>query len=80
MNKVEGLQELIGDFDSLLYYDKKALEKRMGEWLTKKDIIKNLLNSRLSKDEIFQAVNLSEKEFSEMLNEIKEESEIPEND
>ena len=36
MNKVEGLQELTGDFDSLLYYDKKALEKRMGEWLTKK--------------------------------------------
>ncbi len=80
MNKVEGLQELTGDFDSLLYYDKKALEERMYEWLAKKKIVKNMLKEKISKEVIFRIVNLSEKEFSEMLNEIKEESEIPEND
>ena len=80
MNKEKQLQELTGDFDSLLYYDKKALEKRMGEWLTKKDIVKNMLDEKMSNEVITRIVKLSEKEFSEMLNEIKEESEIPEND
>ncbi len=74
MNKVEGLQELTGDFDSLLYYDKKALEKRMDEWLTKKDIVKNMLKEKISKEVIFRIVNLSEKEFSEMLEEIEKEN------
>ncbi len=80
MNKIEGLQELTGDFDSLLYYDKKALEKRMSEWLTKKDVVKNFLDAGISKEVIFKGIDLSEKDFSEMLEEIKEESEIPEND
>ncbi len=74
MNKVEGLQELTGDFDSLLYYDKKALEKRMGEWLTKKDIVKNMLDEKMSNEVITRIVKLSEKEFSEMLEEIEEEN------
>ena len=74
MNKVEGLQELTGDFDSLLYYDKKALEKRMGEWLTKKDIVKNMLDEKMSNEVITRIVKLSEKEFSEMLEEIEKEN------
>ena len=69
------IQELTGDFDSLLYYDKKALEKRMGEWLTKKAMIKNMLDLGISKDLLFKASELSEKEFTEMLEEIEKERE-----
>ena len=75
MKKVEGLQELTGDFDSLLYYDKKALEKRMGEWLGKKAMVKKMLDLGISKDVLFQGSELSEKEFSEMLEEIEKERE-----
>ena len=74
MNKGKQLQELTGDFDSLLYYDKKALEKRMGEWLTKKDIVKNMLDEKMSNEVITRIVKLSEKEFSEMLEEIEKEN------
>ena len=73
MNKVEGLQELTGDFDSLLYYDKKALEKRMGEWLGKKAMVSSLLDDGIDKETVFKATRLSEKEFSEMLEEIEKE-------
>ncbi len=75
MNKVEGLQELTGDFDSLLYYDKKALEKRMGEWLGKKAMIKKMLDKKYPIKEINDIANLSKKEFSEMLEEIEKERE-----
>ena len=65
MNKVEGLQELTGDFDSLLYYNKKALEERMYEWLVKKKIVKNMLEEKISNEVIFRIVSLTEKEFTE---------------
>ena len=74
MNKGKQLQELTGDFDSLLYYDKKALEKRMGEWLTKKDMVSSLLDDGIDKETVFKATRLSEKEFSEMLEEIEKEN------
>ena len=80
MKKVEGLQELTGDFDSLLYYDKKALEKRMGEWLGKKAMVSAMLDGKEPYEKILNYSRLSEKEFSEMLEEIEKESEIPEND
>ncbi len=69
------IQELTGDFDSLLYYDKKALEKRMGEWLGKKAMVKKMLDKKYPIKEINDIANLSEKEFSEMLEEIEKERE-----
>ena len=36
-------------------------------------MIKNMLDAKISKDVLFQASELSEKEFSEMLEEIEKE-------
>ncbi len=80
MDKVEGLQELTGDFDSLLYYDKKALEERMYQYLANKHLIKKFLNDKMPLDKIMEYTELTEKEVNEIIKEIKEESEIPKND
>ena len=80
MNKVEGLQELTGDFDSLLYYDKKALEERMYQHLANKYQIKEFLNDNIPLDKIMKYTKLTEKEVNEIIKEIKEESGIPKND
>ena len=47
----------------------------MGEWLTKKDMVSSLLDDGIDKETIFKATRLSEKEFSEMLEEIEKERE-----
>ena len=65
------IKELTGDFDSLLYYDKEGLEKRMGEWVGKRSVIREMLKANESHEKIKKYTKLTDKEFSEMLEEIE---------
>ncbi len=67
------IEELTGDFDSLLYYDKKALEERMYQYLANKYQIKEFLNDNIPLDKIMKYTKLTEKEVNEIIKEIKEE-------
>ena len=54
-----------------VYYDKEGLEKRMGEWVGKRKMIRKMLENNYSEEEIKKISELNDKEFSEMLEEIE---------
>ena len=65
------MQVLRDNFDALLYYDKKKLDREMGEWVGKRSVIKEMLKENYSKKEIKKICKLDDKDFSEMLEEIE---------
>lgn len=61
---------LLDDFDSLLYYDKKALDKRTAEWESKqegkREMIRNMLRKGYDIKEICKVSGFNEYQVNEI--------------
>ncbi len=65
------MQVLKNNFDALLYYDKKKLDREMKEWVGKREVIKKMLKANEPSEKIKDYFELTGEEFSEMLEEIE---------
>ncbi len=67
------MQVLRDNFDALLYYDKKKLDREMYKYLANKHLVKELKKRNLSKEDILDITKLTEEEYEDILKELEEE-------